>query len=96
MYADADVYLLDDPLSAVDAKVGEHIFNQCICKLLQNKITILVSYAKTHTIAADQVVVLHEGSLLGKGSFNELQGREEIAAVIDANLSTRKSRHLLH
>ena len=40
VYADADVYLLDDPLSAVDAK---HIFNQCICKLLRNKITILVS-----------------------------------------------------
>ena len=90
VYADADVYLLDDPLSAVDAKVGEHIFNQCICKLLQNKITILVSYAKTHMIAADQVVVLHEGSLLGKGSFNELQGREEIAAVIDASVNEEK------
>ena len=90
VYADADVYLLDDPLSAVDAKVGEHIFNQCICKLLQNKITILVSYAKTHMIAADQVVVLHEGSVLGKGSFNELQGREEIAAVIDASVNEEK------
>ena len=90
VYADADMYLLDDPLSAVDAKVCEHIFNQCICKLLQNKITILVSYAKTHMIAADQVVVLHEGSVLGKGSFNELQGSEEIAAVIDASVNEEK------
>lgn len=30
LYADADIYLLDDPLSAVDANVGEHIFTQCI------------------------------------------------------------------
>ena len=30
LYADADIYLLDDPLSAVDAKVGQHIFNKYI------------------------------------------------------------------
>ena len=35
LYADADIYLLDDPLSAVDAKVGQHIFNKYmqVCKL---------------------------------------------------------------
>ena len=30
LYSDADIYLLDDPLSAVDAKVGQHIFNKYI------------------------------------------------------------------
>lgn len=30
----ADVYLLDDPLSAVDAHVGRHLFDRCICGLL--------------------------------------------------------------
>ena len=72
VYADADVYLLDDPLSAVDAKVGEHIFETCICKLLREKITILATYAENNMKAADQVVVLHKGSVLGKGSFFEL------------------------
>ena len=72
VYADADVYLLDDPLSAVDAKVGEHIFETCICKLLREKITILATYAENNMKAADQVVVLQKGSVLGKGSFFEL------------------------
>ena len=35
LYADADIYLLDDPLSAVDAKVGQHIFNKYIQVNLQ-------------------------------------------------------------
>ena len=36
-YADADVYLLDDPLSAVDAHVGRHLFDSCMCDLLAGK-----------------------------------------------------------
>lgn len=72
MYADADVYLLDDPLSAVDAKVSEHIFNQCICKLLKDKIVVITTYAEKHMKEADQIVVLHKGSVQGKGSFCEL------------------------
>ena len=82
VYADTDVYLLDDPLSAVDAKVGEHIFKQCIRKLLQDKITVLGTYAEKHMKTADQVVVLHKGSVLGKGSFQELQDSTKILASI--------------
>ena len=72
VYADAGVYLLDDPLSAVDATVGEHIFEQCICRLLKEKIVMLVTYAEKNMKVADQVVVLHKGSVQGKGSFHEL------------------------
>lgn len=41
-YSDADVYLLDDPLSAVDAHVGRHLFDKCISGLLGQKSRILV------------------------------------------------------
>ena len=93
VYADADVYLLDDPLSAVDAKVGEHIFNQCICRLLGDKIRILVSYAESHMKAAEQVVVLQKGSILGKGSFLELQGADRILdTIINASNTTSKEK----
>ena len=93
VYADAGVYLLDDPLSAVDAKVGEHIFEQCICRLLGDKIRILVSYAESHMKAADQVVVLHKGSVLGKGSFCELQdGGRILDTIINASNTTSKEK----
>ena len=43
VYYNAEVYLLDDPLSAVDAHVGKHIFDQVIGRkgLLKNKVSIL-------------------------------------------------------
>ena len=44
VYAAADVYLLDDPLSAVDSKVGQHIFNHCIRDHLSGKTVLLVSH----------------------------------------------------
>ena len=95
VYADTDVYLLDDPLSAVDAAVSEHIFDQCICKLLQEKIKILVTYAEKHMKAADQVVVLHKGSVLGKGSFDELEDRNLLHTIIDASQPSIKEKKTL-
>ena len=44
VYADADIYLLDDPLSAVDPEVGNKIFTECIQQHLKDKIVILVTH----------------------------------------------------
>ncbi len=43
-YAAAELYLLDDPLSAVDAHVGRHLFDECICGLLGSRTRILVTH----------------------------------------------------
>uniref|UniRef100_A0A3Q4I1K4 Multidrug resistance-associated protein 4 n=1 Tax=Neolamprologus brichardi TaxID=32507 RepID=A0A3Q4I1K4_NEOBR len=58
VYQDADIYLLDDPLSAVDAEVGKHLFEQCICGLLKNKCRILITHQLQHLRTADQILVL--------------------------------------
>ncbi|KAM4711155.1 ATP-binding cassette sub-family C member 4-like isoform 3-T3 [Anableps anableps] len=73
VYQDADIYLLDDPLSAVDAEVGKHLFEQCICGLLKNKCRVLVTHQLQYLKAADKVLVLREGHLMGQGTYNELQ-----------------------
>jgi ABC-type multidrug transport system ATPase subunit len=44
VYADKDIYLLDDPLSAVDAKVARNIFNRCIKNKLKDKTILLVTH----------------------------------------------------
>lgn len=44
VYANADVYLLDDPLSAVDAHVGRVLFDDCICGQLADKTRLLVTH----------------------------------------------------
>lgn len=44
VYADKDIYLLDDPLSAVDARVAKHIFSKCIKGQLRDKTVLLVTH----------------------------------------------------
>ena len=44
VYANADIYLLDDPLSAVDPAVANSIFQDCLCGALKDKAVILVTH----------------------------------------------------
>ena len=43
-YSEADIYLLDDPLSAVDPHVTNKIFSECICGYLREKAVLLVTH----------------------------------------------------
>ncbi|CAH3199373.1 unnamed protein product, partial [Porites evermanni] len=65
IYSDADMYLLDDPLSAVDAKVGKHLFEKCIDGFLAGRVRIfnLVTHQSQFLQHTDNVVVLHNGSV---------------------------------
>uniref|UniRef100_A0AAY4E1V3 Multidrug resistance-associated protein 4 n=1 Tax=Denticeps clupeoides TaxID=299321 RepID=A0AAY4E1V3_9TELE len=72
VYQDTDIYLLDDPLSAVDAEVGRHLFEQCVCGLLRNKPRILVTHQLQYLKAADQILVLKEGHMVARGTYTEL------------------------
>ncbi|XP_033217281.1 probable multidrug resistance-associated protein lethal(2)03659 isoform X2 [Belonocnema kinseyi] len=74
VYAEADVYLLDDPLSAVDSKVGKGIFNECIDEFLRGKTRILVTHQFQYLKNADNIIVLNNGGIKAEGTFTELQG----------------------
>ena len=82
-YADADLYLLDDPLSAVDLKVGQHIFKACINDLLGDKTRVLTSHQEHYMKEADQVIMLYKGRVLEKGSFTELQEKGVLNTTVD-------------
>ncbi|KAM9049659.1 ATP-binding cassette sub-family C member 4 isoform 2-T2 [Megaptera novaeangliae] len=71
VYQDADVYLLDDPLSAVDAEVSRHLFELCICQALYQKITILVTHQLQYLKAASQILILKDGEMVQKGTYTE-------------------------
>ena len=72
VYADADVYLLDDPLSAVDANVRLHIFEKCIRGVLGKKMRILVTHCRQFLTKVDKVIIMKEGSILTQGTCAEL------------------------
>lgn len=62
VYAPADIYLFDDPLSAVDTHVGKHLFEECIKGYLSNKSRILVTHQLQFLKQADMIVILNEVS----------------------------------
>jgi ATP-binding cassette, subfamily C (CFTR/MRP), member 4 len=57
---DADIYLLDDPLSAVDTHVGRHLFNQSIVGFLGNKIRVLVTHQLQYLKDVDKIIILKQ------------------------------------
>ena len=76
VYSNADLYFLDDTLSAVDAHVGQHIFDKCIVSLrAQGKCVVLVTNALHHlskTGVVDHIIVLKQGRIVESGSYHEL------------------------
>ncbi|KAG1662663.1 Multidrug resistance-associated protein 4 [Nymphon striatum] len=72
LYFDADIYILDDPLSAVDAKVCQHLFKECIQTCLKDKIKILVTHQLQYVKYASQILVLKGGISHFYGTYSEL------------------------
>lgn len=58
LYSQADIYLLDDPLSAVDAHVGRQLFDECISGYLRHTTRILVTHQLHYLKAADYIVIM--------------------------------------
>ena len=74
IYSDVDICLLDDPLSAVDAHVGRHIFDHVIGSegLLGSKTRILVTNAINYLPEVDLIFVLKDGCIAEQGTYQEL------------------------
>ncbi|XP_060250584.1 ATP-binding cassette sub-family C member 4-like isoform X7 [Ovis aries] len=69
VYQNADIYLLDDPFSAVDVEVSRHLFEQCICQALREKITILVTHQWQYLKAASRILILKGGTIVQCGTY---------------------------
>ncbi|XP_071175210.1 multidrug resistance-associated protein 1-like isoform X1 [Mytilus edulis] len=78
VYNNADVYMLDDPLSAVDSHVGKHIFKNVVGRegLLQHKTRVLVTHGIHWLPMVDTVVVMSDGVISEMGSYEELMSHE--------------------
>ena len=76
IYADSDIFLLDDPLSAVDSHVGKHIFDHVISNseesLLKEKTRIWVTNHLTFLPFVDHIVVMENGRILEQGNYRDL------------------------
>ncbi|RFU34609.1 hypothetical protein B7463_g1692, partial [Scytalidium lignicola] len=72
IYFDADLILMDDPLSAVDAHVGRHIFDNAIMGLLRNKARILATHQLWVLNRCDRIIWLEDGKIQAIDTFDKL------------------------
>ncbi|KAF6021457.1 ABCC5 [Bugula neritina] len=73
-YSDADLFLLDDPLSAVDAHVGQHLFTYCLKDLLKDKTVLFVTHQLQFLTDCDYILVMKDGQIAEEGTHNCLMG----------------------
>ncbi|KAF1890351.1 hypothetical protein Lal_00013605 [Lupinus albus] len=72
LYQDADIYLFDDPFSAVDAHTGSHLFKECLLGLLSSKTVVYVTHQVEFLPAADLILVMKDGKITQCGKYADL------------------------
>ncbi|KAK0636181.1 P-loop containing nucleoside triphosphate hydrolase protein [Bombardia bombarda] len=77
IYFDADIVLMDDPLSAVDAHVGRHIFDNAIMGLLKDKCRILATHQLWVLNRCDRIIWMEGGKVQAIDTFENLMRNSE-------------------
>ncbi|XP_022796167.1 multidrug resistance-associated protein 4-like isoform X2 [Stylophora pistillata] len=72
VYFKADIYILDDPLSAVDVRVGRKLFDECIDGLLRQCPRVLVTHQLQYLRNATEILYLEKGKIHSRGSYTDL------------------------
>ncbi|GLU06158.1 hypothetical protein SLE2022_232120 [Rubroshorea leprosula] len=72
VYSNSDVYILDDPFSAVDAHTGTHLFKKCLMELLAQKTVIYATHQLEFLNDADFVLVMKDGIIVQSGKYEDL------------------------
>jgi ABC-type multidrug transport system fused ATPase/permease subunit len=72
IYANADVFLFDDPLSALDMHVAHEVFDKCLRQELRGKTRVLVTNQLHFLSHVDKIVLVHQGEIKEQGTYDEL------------------------
>ncbi|KAG0362447.1 Multidrug resistance-associated protein 1, partial [Gamsiella multidivaricata] len=96
-YQDADVYLLDDPLSAVDAHVDQHLWENLIGPkgLLKDKARLLITHGVHHLSEVDHIMIVKDGGIDETGSYADLMAAQGsfFQLIGEYSVSKKKDRH---
>ena len=96
MYCDNDIYIMDDPISALDAHVGKNIMHNCIIGYLKGKTRILATHALQYTCFADKIYYMKNGEIKWEGTYQELIEQKfysEFAEKINSKLKKEKEEN---
>ncbi|KAI4321713.1 hypothetical protein MLD38_035062 [Melastoma candidum] len=86
LYQDADIYLFDDPFSAVDAHTGSHLYKECLLGFLSSKTVIYVTHQVEFLPTADLILVMKGGRITEAGKYIEiLRDGSDFKELVDAH-----------
>ncbi|KAK8569581.1 hypothetical protein V6N13_046631 [Hibiscus sabdariffa] len=89
LYQDADIYLLDDPFSAVDAHTASSLFNEYVMEALAAKAVLLVTHQVDFLPAFDSVLLMSDGEILRADSYHDLlASSKEFQDLVNAHKET--------
>ncbi|KAL9237382.1 hypothetical protein vseg_011936 [Gypsophila vaccaria] len=95
LYQDADIYLLDDPFSAVDAHTATSLFNEYVMEALSGKTVLLVTHQVDFLPAFNCCLLMSDGEIIQSGSYNELlASSQEFLALVNAHKETAGTERL--
>lgn len=83
VYSNADICLLDDPLSAVDTKVGRKLFDSCILGELSGRIRLLATHQLQYLKNVNRIAVIEKGSIAYQGSYDELKVKGAFGGIVE-------------
>ena len=83
VYSNADIYLLDDPLSAVDTRVGRKLFDSCLLGELSGRIRLLVTHQLQYLKNVNRIAVIEKGSVAYQGSYDELKAKGAFGGIVE-------------
>ncbi|XP_017637071.1 ABC transporter C family member 12-like isoform X2 [Gossypium arboreum] len=92
VYSNSDVYIFDDPLSALDAHVAEQVFNRCIKEELQGKTRILVTNQLHFLPHVDYILLISNGVIKEEGTFEEVSRKGRIFQKLMENAGKMEKR----
>ncbi|CAD8195654.1 unnamed protein product [Paramecium octaurelia] len=111
LYQQADLYLFDDPLSAVDANVAKNIFQMAIKEFIfqyqvqrnpekKQPIVILVTHQIQYAVQCEKIAILNDGELIAQGCYNDVKSNlymvnEDFAQQLNSNLEQKKNQKFI-
>lgn len=90
VYANKDIILMDDPVSALDAQVKKSIFKEVIMGVLKDKTRILATHAIDFLDVCDSIICLDKGNVVFQGHYNEVKDNEYMKKLMDIHQSHKK------
>ncbi|CAD8204753.1 unnamed protein product [Paramecium octaurelia] len=97
IYSKAEIYLLDDPLSAVDAQVGNFILKECFINYLKGKTRILITHALNYCKYTDYIYLMQKGEIIEQGDYQKMQSNvifQEIEKKFEFDIQQQENQKI--